>query len=306
MADFSCKTQIPDVPGLESGQLTVGRVFTLECTGPWPEGVDPAKLQIASPPPPTDPKQKADQTAKYALKILGAKAISKDVVQFDVTTYLAGKVQIPALILTDGAKSFEANQIDFEVHSVLDPQQPKQEPYGPFGPMPISIPLSWWFMLAGAIVLAGLLVFWRVRRRLQRRELMKKLEEHDSALSPAAEFYTKMRKLRRDHVLFSGGETAETDTALVVRELERMFRTFFMRRFELPALDWNDGTLIRAFKREHRRAAEDVGSDLKKLLKEFGAAKSASRVETKDAVQLADVTRTLVEKIEKLEGKGRG
>lgn len=300
-AELTCQTQIPDVPGLEPNDLTVGRVFDLECTGPWPADVQPDRLRVFT--------EKTDKPGgprdDLMLKILDGKAVAKDTIQFKVTSYVAGKVQIPALVLTDGARKFQAGPLNFEVRSVLDPQQPKQEPYGPFGPLSMSIPLSWWIgLLVFILCLLGLLLT-RVRRRLQRRGLLRRLKEHDSALSPSAEFYNRMRRLRREHGLFAGFAARPGEAAEVTKELEAMFRVYFMREFRVPALEWNDKALLRAFRHEHKMFFDEVGADIQKLFKEFGAAKASAKVDAKDAIQLSDATRTIVERIEKRQTKER-
>lgn len=304
MAEFQCAIHIPDQPGLETDDLTVGRVFDLECAGPWPAGVDPKKYQTFFPKPDASDAPKPDAAASpapspYSLKFLDANASSKDAVTFKAVSYTAGPVEIPSLKITDGSSVLELGALRFEVRSVLDPQQPKQEPYGPFGAIGIGIPASWWMILACAVALLALAVFWRVRRRLQRRALMKRLREHDSALAPIAEFYARDRKLKRDHPLFAGMEGAPGDAAAATAELERTFRVYFMRRFRLPTLEWGDGALLRAFRAEHRALWDAAGDDVRKLFREFEAARKAKALDPKDVMQLERSARALIEKLER-------
>lgn len=288
MAAIECQIRVPDQPGLEPGQLTVGREFFLDCAGAWPPIADPATAKFQF--------QKGNE---HMLKLLGMERVENGRVELKVTSYTAAKIDIPNLVLLDGNQTVELGPLRYEVVSVLDPAQPQQEPYGAFGPLTISVPAAWWVALALVLALIGLAVGLGLRRRLQRRALLKKIASHDSALAPEREFYQTLRRLKRDKGIFAGTEFPADEPAAVVGDLERAFRTFFMRQFRLPVFDWSDSALIKEFRRENRELFEAHGEDVRKLFKEFRAARDSKKVEARDAIQLAENSRLLVEKLMK-------
>lgn len=293
MAAIECKMRVPDVPGLEPEQLTVGREFFLDCTGPWSPVADPAAAGFEF--------QKGNE---HFLKLLSMRKIDEGRIELKVTSYVAGKIDIPNLKFLDGGQTTELGPLSFEVKSVLDPAQPQQEPYGPFGPATLSVPGSWWLALAVALAVACLFATLKIRASLQRKFLLKKIAAHDSALSPAREFYQTLRRLKRDKGIFSGTAFPPEEPMEVVAATERAFRVFFMRRFRLPALDWSDSALLKAFRRENRAVFADHGETVQKLLKEFAAVRKTKKAEGRDAVQLAENARVLVEKLEVADAKG--
>jgi hypothetical protein len=57
--------------------------------------------------------------------------------------------------------------------------------------------MLYWALLAGFIGLLVLLAISKVYRVVQRRNMLERLREHDSALSPLAEFHQQFRRLQR-------------------------------------------------------------------------------------------------------------
>lgn len=288
MSAFTCTTEIPDQSGLEKNDLTVGREFWLNCSGPFPAFAPDAVLKF-----------ELAKEEEHAIKLLEPKKITDTSFELKVTSYRTGPREFKNLILTDGQNKAELGPLQFEVRSVLDESQPQQEPYGPIGPLTLSIPLAWWLILFGIIAAIAATALFQLRRRWQKRRLLEKLREHDAALSPLAEFHQKLRLLKRDHELFAGLPATPDEAALVVQKLEKIFRVFFMRRFQLPALDWANRVLLREFRRENRDLFEAQGEPLRRLLREFLAAGTSKKVELRDAVQLTEQTRALAESLDR-------
>ena len=162
---MQCNLDIPKISGLEDNQLTVGREFYLNCKGDWPKDLVQEKLQFAG-----------DANMKYTLKVVGFEFRSPEEADIKVVSYVAAKVQIPQLVITDGVKNVELGQVAFQVESVLpkpdaaaggmmpgQQQQPqKPEPFGPFGPATIPVPMLYWFALLGSIAFVALVIFLRL------------------------------------------------------------------------------------------------------------------------------------------------
>jgi hypothetical protein len=156
---------------------------------------------------------------------------------------------------------------------------------GPFG---LSVPLSWYIVPLVILVFALLGIAWNLRARLQRRRFLRGLDERQSALSPLAELHQRSRRLRRGNGIFSGVAPEAGETLRVVSESEAMLRTYLMRRFRLPFLEWTDRVLLRTFRRENRAVFADRGVELTRVLREFAAARAVSDLPAADAIQLSN------------------
>lgn len=289
MANFNCRLDIPEVSGLKTAEVTVGREFQVTCTGPWPAITPASKLSF---------ELKPEQ--KYSLHLLGAEPLSGDTVRLNTTSYQVGAWNFQPLVLDVDGNKLELAEINFETVSVLDPLEPQQEPYGLLGPVGLGWPLLWWvvlLVLVGGFILSG---GQRWYRRVQRKKLLDSLREHDSALSPIAEFYQTLRRLRRESEVF-GSQSVSTELAKQTSaELENAFRLFFLREFRLPALTWPDRELLRAFRKENRSVDSADLAKLRKLFREMSAAQKAEKLSARDVVQIAEQSRQLAERFEAL------
>lgn len=295
MADFDCRVEIPPQSGLPENELSVGRVFDYVCAGPWPEFRDPLKLAF-----------ELGEKEKHSLKLLGLSKEPDGSLRLKVTSYRTGQVQIENLKLVDGDQKIELGPVKFQVASVLEPSETPPEPYGPMGPFSVSIPLVYWAVLLTSLVLLLSWAGFRWRRHLQKKRLLEKMREHDSALPPLTDFHQKLRRLARAHAFFDGAATtdaSEVKTALLV--VERLFRIFLLREYRLPALDWADRLLLSELRRSQRELMRQEGAELKRLLKEFASARATTRLEAKDVVQLALSSRRWAERAEKMKRGAR-
>lgn len=293
---MQCDLDIPKISGLEDNQLTVGREFYLICKGDWPKDLKTESLSFAG-----------DANMKYVLKILNFEFRTPTEADIKVTSYIAGKVQVPQLVLTDGVQKLELGQVAFEVTSVLPAegatageQAPaKPEPYGPMGPAVIPVPLLYWLLLLTVILLVGGMVALRVWRLNQRREMLLRLKEHDVALSPLQEFHQAMRKLQRANPVFYGKEASDEELHSGLKELSRMFRVYVSRRLRVPAFEWSERLIVNELRREHRAVHDEYAKKLHGLFTEFRKAETSNaKITPNDLSQLAEVLRRTLEGIE--------
>jgi len=294
---IQCNLDIPKVSGLEEGQLTVGREFYLTCKGDWPKTLKQENLKFVG-----------DENLKYQIKLLGFEFRSPEEADLKVTSYIAAKYQFPKLDLSDGEQTVELGPLQFEVVSVLPPQgqglaqeQAKVEPYGPFGPATIAVPALYWLVLFGTIAFIAVLVWLKIWRFNQRREMLLRLKEHDAAMSPLMEFHQNMRRLQRANAVFYGKEATGQELREGMTELSRMFKIFISRRLRVPAFEWNERLIVKDIRRYHPPVYETYSKRIHDLFSEFKKAESAgTKLHAKDVSQLAETLRKTLEGIESI------
>lgn len=296
MAAVQCKVEIPAVEGLQENTLTVGREFILSCEGEFPRDLQAEKMQILLKP-----------EEKYNIHLLNFEFRNPTTADLKVTAYRAGEFQFKDLQVTDGAQTLSLGPLAYKVATVIQPPEPKpgeeqpakQEPFGPMGPAPLSVPMLYWAILAGVIGLVILLILTKVYRVIQRRSMLEKLREHDSALSPLSQFHQNLRRLQRKNPVFFGVTAQNSDLQEAFEELNKGFLLFLTRQYKVPAMEWNERLVLKDIKKYHHKVYAEFGPDLKKLYKEFGhGAKDKQKLADTDILNIARHTRMLVEKME--------
>jgi hypothetical protein len=293
---MQCQVDIPPVKGLNDREITVGRVFLLNCKGEWPKNLVLEKLQFKL-------AETEKSSAKYQIHLLGFEFRSGNEADMKITSYKAGPVQLQNLQLTDGTQTVDLGAVSFETTTVLEkPQegQAKVEPFGPIGPASIAIPLSYFLIAAFILALLGLLIGRKIYRFSQRRRLLAKLKEHDSALTPVQQFHQNLRALRRQSPIYFGAAVERTHIDLAFEALHQMLRLFLIRELHVPAMEWSDKLILKDTKSYNPAIYREVGLALKKLLNEFDLAqKNRKDLSAQDIVVLTDQSRKLVEGIER-------
>ncbi|MGZ3797488.1 MAG: hypothetical protein ACXVB1_14045 [Pseudobdellovibrionaceae bacterium] len=295
MASVQCNLDIPKVSGLEDQQLTVGREFYLTCKGDWPKNLKQGSLSFVG-----------DENIKYQLKLLSFEFRSPEDADLKVTSYIAANHKFPNLVLTDGEQKVELGMVQFPVQSVLQKQeqvqaQGKVEPFGPIGPATIAVPVLYWMIFLGSVAVLLTLGALKIWRHNQRREMLLRLKEHESALSPLQEFHQSMRRLQRSSPVFFGKEATDAELRQGMAELSRMFKVFISRRLKVPAFEWNERLILKDIHRYHLNIYKDYAKKIQALFLEFQKAESAnSKLTSQDVSQLAESLRKTLEGIETL------
>lgn len=280
MAEVQCKVETAEMKGplgvSAAEPLTVGHEFALICEGEWPTlNLDKIELRL-------------EEQDKYKLKLIKIQQDSAGKASLLVTSYVPGDHQLKAVQIVDDEKSVLLGDLSFTVKSVINPQEAKQEPYGPMGPLVMS--LSWYFWLSLVLIVAGvvLLIWTLMRRRLQRQKLLEEMSVHDSALSPVAEFSKGIRILQRDL----------NPEKLV--EINKIFRIYLARKFQIPTLVWSDKLILKDFKKRFPELYKQYGSVLIKTIFEISRAlKKTEQVKDNDLEQYIDLARRCVDALEK-------
>ncbi len=282
---------LPLEGGLDS--LTVGTKFTWKCHGDiavqWIE--TPLVLTYSKP------------EEQYTLAILQVVKQDPNDVQYVVTGYKAGDYNPEYVHVLQSAgqpdeHGFEAIKPKWQVKSVLDPkQQPKPVP--PFGPFTLSLPI--WFIVAFwlAVVLLVVVVVHKVWKYIQRRRMLVDLQRHKTALPPLHQFFRDARQIRRRlNAVKEPGEVR-----LIAEDLNREFRLFLLRRYQIPTLDWSDRNILNDLRKRHRAVYRASSVPLKKTLRELLQLKARAHIEVKDVEQLYRLSLDVAESLERGGGK---
>lgn len=270
--------------------LTVGARFGWKCHGDIAVAWTEQPLRLVFP----------KEDAQYSLAILKTVRQDPNNVQYEVTAYKAGDHAPEYVRVLQGEHGFEVAKPQWTVKSVLDPKQ-KPQPYGSLGPFNLSLPL--WFVVA--IVLGIVLIVFTITRRLrkasQRRRMLEDLKLHTTALAPLHQFYRDARNLRRRiHQMKD-----ESELKAISEDLDRDFRLFVLRQFQVPALDWSDADILRDVRKRHRKTYEQANEPLRRTLRELSKLKGRTQVGVNDVEQMQRMTLDAAERVEAARERGR-
>jgi hypothetical protein len=242
MASVDCQIDIPEVSGLESGEMTVGRHLILNCKGSTDLAFDFSKASFKP-------------EAKNLIHLFAVDPNDQGF-KLDLTIYVTGSVKLADFPLTDGITEIVLNTPDLNLKSVIKPPEGGKppEPFGPVFPIPINIPLSYYMVFAGVILLIAIFSFLKAKRLAYYRKLKSKLVYYNSPTDPEIQFYRSIR-------------SAEKLNYPVV-DLEKAFRLYNLRAYKLPLFDLSNEKVIRYFKRNYPEH-KNTRLQLQKLLGEF-------------------------------------
>ncbi len=283
MSVVNCQVEIPNQEtalGKASPEITVGRQFLLQCEGEWPE-LDSKKMEL-----------RLEAADKYKLQVLDFQKTTSSHAQILVTSYKAGEHKLKAVQLVDAERSVVLGDLNFTVKSVINPQEPESEPFGPMGP--VTFGLAWYYFAIPIFVLLLLAawIFTVLRRRSQKKKLIADMNLSRSALQPMAEASQKLRQILR------ASHTAEIKDLLP--QINEAFRIYLARRFLIPTLAWSDRLILKDLKSNHSEIFAVAGKSVAQTLVELARAQKAiDKLELKDIEQLMSLVRKSSELIEK-------
>lgn len=244
---LNCKLVIPPVEGLQEQQITVGRHFHFNCQGDWNKDFDLSKAQFLL---------SADQ--KYSLVLKKAEARSPYEMDIDVVSYVTGQWQYPNLILTDGSRQLQIDQLSFKVDSILPPNIPNQsgeqaappEPYG-FQVAQMNWPVIYSISFLIFLIVLFLVILKSFIKAQVLRKKYSKIKNYDSAINPESQFYKSVRSLEKKKY--------------EITELNKVVRLYVTRRYQIPALEMTTQETLRQFQRKWPRLKTEK-NDLKNIL----------------------------------------
>ena len=193
----------------------------------------------------------------YSLHIL--KTLNKDdhFLALEVTSYRTGTFQSP-FIITDGEQSLIIKDFSFSVQSVLKTTQKQSKAHGPFGPFKPPLPL--WYFATMIFVLSCLsaCIFIFLNRLFKRKKFIQKILNRKKGLSPSKSFILSLRKQK-------------TDSILLAKNLEQLFKVFLEDLFFVPAIDQTTEQIMRNLKKYQYPAFKQEGQALRQILNELSS-----------------------------------
>lgn len=281
---WNCEFQQSTEPaGPELNALTVGSLFVLKCEGDiavnW--NADPINVLFA----------KKDDA--HTLAVIQPVLLEPNQFQALVSGYKAGEFAPEFVRIVQGEQGFEFTQAKWQIQSVLKPNEPA-EAYPPFGPWGMAMPL--WVIFVAVLVL-GLFCTWLwrfLRRHSQRKKMLAELEKHKTAISPLHQFYRDARQLRRR----IHQARADDELKSISQNLDREFRLYILRQFQIPTLDWSDRAILEDLRKRHRKTFMQAGDPLKKVLRELRRLAAQDRVLLKDVEQMQLMSIDVAEKLD--------
>jgi hypothetical protein len=288
MTDVRCTTQMPDVPGLEPQQLTVGRHFFLNCEGTWNRQFDFSKAQLVLENPPSGgakPPSEVVKTPPTVARVFKVEARDMNSFDVDLTLYATGNIRFTDFVLSDGEIKLSLGPQSFTVVSVLEKTKEMAAPQAqapeskdnsaqagsaaapqPFGYTYFKLPWPTSYSMAAAVLifvllLTGVTLFIR---RWRQRKLWLGLKNFDSPLTPDIQFYRELRKLeKRDYPL---------------DDVERLCQIYVVRTFEIPMFEVSPRQVVGFLKKRHPHLKEERRL-LYQILMDFGVLRRQSSVD---------------------------
>lgn len=211
--DANCNLQIPEVPGLQPQQLTVGRHFYFKChltnEGFGDFDFTKATLQLPS-----------DQS--YQLVATKVEARNEKEFDLDVVSYVPGEASFSQISLFDGTKtiSLEVSKIKVDSVIVTEQGQPSPEPYG-YQIQNIPWPHAY---TALGVLLLGITIymcFYWYKKQSRLKKLMNEMNQFHSVIPADSQFYRSLRRL-------------EKQKEISTSELEKIFITYLVRTYRIP------------------------------------------------------------------------
>lgn len=261
--------------------LTVGAKFKMNCHGDIPVEWGKDNVGVVF---------KDKNAEQFSLFVLSADKLSSNDAELTVTSYKAGQFKPEFVRIVQGEHGFEVTKPQWEVRSVLK-QDKQPEPYPPFGPWQLGLPL-WIVIVLGLLV--GVITYFTIRffrRRSQRQKMLKDLALHATAISPVNAFYKDARVIRKK----LNQVAQDADVKDIAVQLDKDFRLFVLRQFQVPALDWSDRAIVDDIRKRHRKEFENSGDKLRKALRELTRVKARSSVNLADSEQLLQICLDAVE-----------
>lgn len=264
--------------------LTVGTKFKMNCHGDIPVEWNKGAVGVAF---------KDKKSEEYTLFVLSADKLSANDAELTVTGYKAGQFKPEFIRIVQGDHGFEVTKPQWDILSVLKKDEQQPQPYPPFGPWQLGLPM-WIVIVIGLLV--GVLTFFTIRffrRRMQRQKMLKDLALHATVISPVNHFYKDARMIRKK----LNQAKQDSDVKEITVQLDKDFRLFVLRQFQVPALDWSDRAIVEDVRKRHRRDFDLYGDKLRKALRELTRVKARPNVNLTDSEQLLQICLDAVEAV---------
>lgn len=230
---------------IDKEKITVGDHLLLSCSG----NNDPEFLLEKS-------AFKLTESQKYNIKVFKAKSTGVNEFSLDFTIYSPGDYKLSDLILTDGAKEINLSGSAVKVESVIKPGDDGKppEPFGSLLPIRIATPIYYYILLIAFVLITGFYAAYRIRRYSYYKKLKEKLKQYNSPVDADTQFYKSLRMVEK--------------AGYPLDQVERAFRLYNLRAYQLPMFDLTNERVLKYFKRNFPQH-KNTRLMLHKLLGEF-------------------------------------
>lgn len=277
MDQVSCRLEIPEIEGLKSQEMTVGRHAFLNCEGSWDKAFDFSKAQV-----------KLEDSQKYQIKILKAEARTVNSFELDLTSYVAGPITFPEMILTDGTNEISLGKLSFQVQTVIEKTKDGQPPK-PFGyafPLELQWPVLYTILFVSAVVLFLIGLIYQLQRAARFARLIADIQNYNSPISADLQFYKNLRVLEKQNYPLD--------------EVEKTFRLYVLRSFEVPMFILSNRQINQFFKKR-KSIFKNERLQVDKFLSEFEELqKNKKEVSTPEKLELINKLYRFVERTQQI------
>ena len=289
MADIHWQCQLNQV-GTEAGQagavltdkeqLTVGDQFVMTCQGPEAAGIDPAASTLELP-----------KEQQYAIKILKNLGMDSHKATFVATSYLVNPNghQFQNIFLSDGKTRVALDGITFKIKSVITKENnPKGQPFPPWGPFGFAYPVAIWIGLAVLAVFISSFGIEKFLMRRGRKKFFKLLAANPPMLSAYHQLSKELRQLSRD-TLGPQGFSSEISKKFI-DDLASSFRWYLSRELQFSCFDTSASRIRRELQTKNEKLYKKVNHSLSLALVEVERWHNRpSQIKVEDAAQLLEM-----------------
>ncbi|GEM_PF-3081113 len=267
----------------EQEPLTVGETFLVTCTSSdfaAPENQNLVLTQISAP-----------ELSKYGFQVLDFKwTPPESIFQIKALSDVVGvhKIKSFQVNINDELKSLNLNpELQFEVKSLQDPQNPQKEPFGmglvQLGPPPPE----GLFVLSAILVTLILSVLVPVfKKRKAKKRWNTFLKDADLVLSPKDEFVKKIRPIRKSQLFWDDTQGNDQNTAELTQQyqtLEKVFFVYMGRYYQKPFFTTDKKAVLKWLLKNNQKTEKDL--NIIKILKELERI-GPSQIKTSDLKML--------------------
>lgn len=247
--ELSCEVVIPEVQGLETSVLTVGRHFILSCQGSWDKSFDLVNAQVS-----------LAEVDPLVYKVFKVEARSTQTLDIEMTGYTAGPLNMAgATLKLDAQNYFLTVKKPIEFKSVIEKPENPQETPKPFGFALAQLPWPaiYTFAFFGLLFIGVASVIQNIIFKQKMKRLKSVVQSYESVQTPENQFYKLIRAAEKKDFPLS--------------EIHQAFRIYLLRRFQVAVFDLSPSEVAQAVKinfpklKDLRRKVYNWLFDLKSL-----------------------------------------
>ena len=227
MNSVHCKVFIPKVEGLEEEVLSVGRHFTLKCSGEWSKEFDFSQAAFV-----------AEGINPLQLKVFASQAVDIESFEIDATVYAPMSIQSGSVMLSDSKNQILLNHDQIKIESIQSATESNGAQAGPPKPYGFFIgkmdwPLFYGIVVASMIAVVVGLILIGVNRRRYWRKLELGLREYDSPLAPDSQAYRTLRVIEKS-IRQLDKNTDQKIVSETHSQLQNCIYLYILRRYQVP------------------------------------------------------------------------